>query len=197
MELASNIRRTKSKANYYMWVGVFCLIVFGVIGTIYVATDRIEYVWQWYKVPSAFVYHEPIPVEADIDGTVGSITVKGKETVIQVKGDSGEVVSYTAPEGELRVDEGDFVSMGDTLAIYKRWRPGILLQGLWITLEVSFFAIIFGILIGLIGGIARISHNPALKWSAIVYVEMIRGSPLLVQIFQLKLSFQKPYLEYH
>ena len=183
MELASNIRRTKSKANYYMWVGVFCLIVFGVVGTIYVATDRIEYVWQWYKVPSAFVYHEPIPVEADIDGPVGSITTKGKETVIQVKGDSGEVASYTAPEGELRVDEGDLVSMGDTLAIYKRWRPGILLQGLWITLEVSFFAIIFGILIGLVGGIARISHNPALKWSAIVYVEMIRGSPLLVQIF--------------
>jgi polar amino acid transport system permease protein len=54
---------------------------------------------------------------------------------------------------------------------------------MWITLKVSLYSIVFGILIGLIGGVARISTNPALKWSAITYVELIRGSPLLVQIF--------------
>ena len=37
--------------------------------------------------------------------------------------------------------------------------------------------------LGLMGGVARISKNPALKWTAITYVELIRGSPLLVQIF--------------
>ena len=183
MALASNLRRMKSKNTYYMWVGVFILLVFGVVGTFYVATMRIEYVWQWYKIPSAFVYHDEIPIESDIDGTVSSITSRGTETVIQVKGDTGETASYTAPEGEIRVIEGDLVFIGDPLAVYMRWRPGILLQGLWITLEASFFAIIFGIIIGLIGGIARMSDNPALKWSAMVYVEIIRGSPLLVQIF--------------
>ena len=55
--------------------------------------------------------------------------------------------------------------------------------GMWLTLKVSMYAIVFGILIGMLGGIARISKNPALKWSAITYVELIRGSPLLVQIF--------------
>jgi polar amino acid transport system permease protein len=54
---------------------------------------------------------------------------------------------------------------------------------MWITLKVSIFAIVLGLIIGLVGGIARISSNPALKWSAITYVEFIRGSPLLVQIF--------------
>jgi polar amino acid transport system permease protein len=34
-----------------------------------------------------------------------------------------------------------------------------------------------------LGGLARVSSNPALKWSAITYVEFIRGSPLLVQIY--------------
>jgi polar amino acid transport system permease protein len=48
---------------------------------------------------------------------------------------------------------------------------------------VSFIAIIFGIFIGLFAGLARIASNPALKWSAITYIELIRGSPLLVQIF--------------
>jgi len=44
-------------------------------------------------------------------------------------------------------------------------------------------AIIFGIIIGLFTGLARISDNPAFKWTAITYIELIRGSPLLVQIF--------------
>jgi polar amino acid transport system permease protein len=48
---------------------------------------------------------------------------------------------------------------------------------------VSLYSIVFGIILGLIGGVARISSNPTLKWSAITYVELIRGSPLLVQIF--------------
>ena len=57
------------------------------------------------------------------------------------------------------------------------------MEGLWLTLKVSLISIVFGIIIGLIGGLARISSNPALKWSAITYIELIRGSPLLVQIF--------------
>ncbi len=32
-------------------------------------------------------------------------------------------------------------------------------------------------------GLARISTNPAFKWLSITYIELIRGSPLLVQIF--------------
>jgi polar amino acid transport system permease protein len=60
---------------------------------------------------------------------------------------------------------------------------GILLQGLWLTLEVSVIAVLLGIVIGLFTGLARISANPALRWSAITYIEIIRGSPLLVQIF--------------
>jgi len=60
---------------------------------------------------------------------------------------------------------------------------GILLQGLWLTLEVSILAVFLGIIIGLFTGLARISKNPALRWTAITYIELIRGSPLLVQIF--------------
>jgi polar amino acid transport system permease protein len=51
------------------------------------------------------------------------------------------------------------------------------------TIKVSIIGIIFGILIGLFSGLARLSDNPCLKWLAITYIELIRGSPLLVQIF--------------
>ena len=97
--------------------------------------------------------------------------------------DAEEEESYNVPGGELRVSEGDFIFPGDVLGSFGKWRVGILLQGLWLTLKVSFIAILFGIAIGLFAGLARISKNPALKWSAISYIELIRGSPLLVQIF--------------
>jgi polar amino acid transport system permease protein len=80
------------------------------------------------------------------------------------------------------VDSGYYVYAGETLASYTRWKPGLMVVGLWITLKVSVIATILGIIIGIIGGLSRISSNPALKWSSIVYVEIIRGSPLMVQI---------------
>ncbi len=72
--------------------------------------------------------------------------------------------------------------MGDTIGVYEEGRKGLLVDGLIITIEVSIVSIIFGIFLGLFTGLARISTNPALKWSAITYIELIRGSPLLVQI---------------
>jgi len=49
-------------------------------------------------------------------------------------------------------------------------------------LKLSVIATIFGIIIGTIGGLSRVSSNPAFRWVTIAYVELIRGSPLMVQI---------------
>ncbi len=176
------VRRGMSNRKYYFWVGVFITVLISLLFLIYGATMRIDYVWGWHKLPKAFFYHEQVEIAAEIEGTVERISFEGEQAVITVKG-VGESESYTVPTEDIRVEENDFIYMGDTLATYGEWRPGIMVQGLWITLKVSIFSIIFGILIGIIGGIARISDNPALKWSAVTYVELIRGSPLLVQIF--------------
>jgi len=170
------------KGKYYFWIGVFAFIIFALVMVIYLATARIDYVWAWYKIPSAFLNHAEIEIRSEIQGVVEEITARNGEALITVQGDDG-TESYTVPTGDIRVDPNDFVYPGDTLATYREWRAGIMLQGVWITLKVSLFSIIFGILIGVIGGLARISDNPAAKWLAITYVELIRGSPLLVQIF--------------
>jgi polar amino acid transport system permease protein len=86
------------------------------------------------------------------------------------------------PATSINVEEGEMVSIGDILASYQKWKPGLLVIGLWITLQISVIATILGVIIGIIGGLARISSNPALRWTTIIYVEIIRGSPLLVQI---------------
>jgi polar amino acid transport system permease protein len=176
------VNRLKDRNYYYVWVGVFFLIIISIILSLYFSARQIDYTWRWYRIPQYFAYQEQVQIKSETDGEVESISKKGKEAVVRIKGIEG-VESYAVPASALRVEEGDQIYYGDPLAAYKKWQVGILMQGLWLTLKVSIIAIVFGILIGLFTGIARISSNPALKWSAITYIELIRGSPLLVQIF--------------
>jgi len=159
-------------------------MMFGLLGLMYYSATNIDYVWRWYRIPQYFISNETIEIRSEIQGEVLSITEKsGMSTIVIQDEYSNDKETYTAPTKSVLISEGDFISMGDVLGTVKEVRAGIMLLGLWITLKVSIIAIIVGILIGLIGGLARISDNPALKWSAITYIELIRGSPLLVQIF--------------
>jgi polar amino acid transport system permease protein len=176
------LKGLKHENIYYFWVVVFLLIIKGIVLALYFSALQIDYTWRWYRIPQYFAYEDQIETLSEIDGEVESISRKGKDAVVLVKG-LERTESYAVPESALQVEEGDQIYYGDPLASYKKWRVGILLEGLWLTLKVSVIAIVFGILIGLFTGLARISSNPALKWSAITYIEIIRGSPLLVQIF--------------
>jgi polar amino acid transport system permease protein len=168
-------------ASYNLWVGIFCVFMLLAAGVFYYATQKIEYIWRWNRVPIYFVYKEDIHVYSEMDGAVESITPRGKKSIITVKGPEGSM-SYTVPAESVDVEEGETISIGDILAKYQKWKPGLLVIGLWITLKISLISTILGIVIGIIGGLTRISSNPALRWVTIIYVEIIRGSPLMVQI---------------
>jgi len=58
----------------------------------------------------------------------------------------------------------------------------ILLQGAGLTIELAVLGIVFGILIGLVAALMRLSHTP-LRYIAHFYIWLIRGTPLLVQLF--------------
>ncbi|NLZ28153.1 MAG: amino acid ABC transporter permease [Firmicutes bacterium] len=60
-----------------------------------------------------------------------------------------------------------------------------LLQGAGITLKVSILAASFGLVIGSIMSLFRISNNFLLKAVSGIYVEVIRGTPLLIQVLYL------------
>jgi polar amino acid transport system permease protein len=181
MGKSKNKQPTLRPANYNLWVGVFCVIILIVAGAFYYATQKISYVWRWNRVPIYFAYKDDIHITSEIDGDVESITPGDKESIITIKGLS-ESESYNAPADSVDVEEGDMIFIGDTLASYQEWKPGLLIIGLWITLQISVIATILGVIIGIIGGLARISSNPALRWTTIIYVEIVRGSPLMVQI---------------
>jgi polar amino acid transport system permease protein len=55
-------------------------------------------------------------------------------------------------------------------------------DGIWITVELTILAFIFTLIIGLVGGIGRIAGNPVIKFISTLYVEVVRGVPLLVQL---------------
>ncbi len=59
----------------------------------------------------------------------------------------------------------------------------LLLQGAWVTLQITGVAVFCGVIIGLFVGIAELSSYKMLKIPAKIYVDVIRGTPLLVQIF--------------
>ncbi len=168
-------------ASYNLWVGIFCVFILVVAGVFYYATQKIEYVWRWNRVPIYFAYKDEVHIYSETDGDVESIMPQGKKSVITLKGLEG-TVSYTVPTEGVAVQEGEMISIGDTLAKYPKWKPGLLIIGLWITLKLSVIATILGVIIGIIGGLTRISSNPALRWTTIIYIEIIRGSPLMVQI---------------
>jgi polar amino acid transport system permease protein len=168
-------------ANYNRWVMVFCIGVLIFLGLFYYATQKIQYVWRWNRTPIYFAYQDDVIITSTIDGEVSSIQVKDKSATVTVTG-TGEEENFTMPAKSVLVTKGEFISPGDTLGSYKQWKPGLLVIGLWITLKISVLATILGVIIGIISGLMRISDNPALRWTSIFYVELIRGSPLMVQI---------------
>ncbi|TAA72591.1 amino acid ABC transporter permease [Planococcus salinarum] len=58
-----------------------------------------------------------------------------------------------------------------------------LLEGLQITLYIFFIAIIFGFLIGLLMALLRLSPFKILNWISKIFVDAIRGTPFIVQLF--------------
>ncbi|MFQ3545450.1 amino acid ABC transporter permease [Halobacillus rhizosphaerae] len=64
---------------------------------------------------------------------------------------------------------------------YIRVMP-FLLEGLKYTLLITIVGLIFGFILGAIFGLARLSNNKLIYGLATVYVEVVRGTPILAQI---------------
>lgn len=61
--------------------------------------------------------------------------------------------------------------------------PGLFLKGLWITIKMSFEAIIIGTILGIIFGILLTTKERIAKFAALFYVDVFRNTPVLVQLY--------------
>lgn len=68
-----------------------------------------------------------------------------------------------------------------------------LLEGLWVTVQISLIAVIISIGLGIILGMIMTSKNPAIKVLSKVYLEFIRIMPQLVLLFLVYFGMTKAF----
>ena len=58
-----------------------------------------------------------------------------------------------------------------------------LLQGLWMTIELTLVSLLIAAVLGLFFGLLSVSRTTFLRGISRVYIDIIRGTPLIVQVF--------------
>lgn len=64
--------------------------------------------------------------------------------------------------------------------VFQNWDA--ILQGILVTIALAFLAEIIGITLGLALSLLKIARSKVLSWPAQLYIDIFRGTPLLVQI---------------
>lgn len=62
-------------------------------------------------------------------------------------------------------------------------QPGLILQGLWITIKISGLSIFWGSLLGILIGLLMIGREPLARRFALIFVDIFRNTPVLVQLY--------------
>ena len=167
------------KKNNWMWHLLFVIALAAMCYSVYSASQKIDYTWQWNRVVPYIIDDSPRETFAEYDGTV-SINDSG---IITVEFDNGDPALIIDNADDVFVSDGDFVFSGDVISSVNQRSMGVLLQGLLMTIKLSLISLFFAVIIGLVAALMRISTNPLSRNFAFLYVEIIRGTPLLVQIF--------------
>jgi polar amino acid transport system permease protein len=63
------------------------------------------------------------------------------------------------------------------------WAFGPLIEGLGVTFQIAAVSLVSAFAIGLLAALMRLSNCLTARWAARVYLELIRNTPLLVQLF--------------
>lgn len=159
-------------------ISVLLLLGFG----LYYASLQVNYTWRWERLPQYLVITGGEDVAAPFDGTI-ALKGAGKTATVMITPLLGGAAQSVAGIDVLQVSDGEVVFAGNTLGKKSGYSAGPLLLGLLLTLQISSISLVFALALGLIAGLARVSSNLAARDLSSIYVELIRGTPLLVQLF--------------
>lgn len=173
----------KHKKAQWPWHGLTALVLVGLAASLYFATSMISYEWRWNRVPQYFAYQAEEAHRAAGYGTVQEIVRKGDTAVVTLRDEDGNDQVLEVDQASVQLSQGDDVAEGDLIGLTHHWAAGPLAWGLWTTVWISVASGVVGLVIGLFAGLCRLSSNPTLRDLSTVYVELVRGTPLLVQIF--------------
>ena len=71
-----------------------------------------------------------------------------------------------------------------TLREWRTYLP-LLLKGAVVTVEISLAAMLVAVVVGLVVVLARLYAIAPVRWLAVAYIEIMRGTPLLIQLFMI------------
>ncbi len=165
------------------WKLLLAVILLGAAAGTWGAVQKIDYQWRWNRVPQYFMYLAEEAQKTPFDGTVTSVVANGRDLTVTLTSATAEKAVFTVTADSFKAKAGEALFAGDTVGFAANWRFGPLMVGLWTTLWISAVSSVFGLILGLVTGLARVSKNITIRGLALVYVECIRGTPLLVQIF--------------
>ena len=165
----------KNKAFGHV-VAVAFYIIIGYL--LFLAASNINYIWKWTSVPKYFMYEQIETVEAPFDGTIhiqnGHLSIQGGDDSKEIQLEKGF---------QLLVKDGDSIYENDKIAQMSHMQKGPLIEGIIVTLKISALSALIAFSIGFLLAMMRISSYQFLKDIATIYIAIIRGTPLLVQIF--------------
>jgi len=168
----------KSKSGRVFGHGLYVLIMLILVGGIYFSGKTINYNWHWERLWPYVVNTEMQSIRAQSDG-VASVN----HHILTINFDHQNEHQIVKKYDQLAVGDGDLVFEGDTVAYLNDWQFGPIAKGLWVTVKISFISLFFAVVLGLVFGLMRVSKSIIARDLALTYVEIIRGTPLLVQIF--------------
>ena len=152
---------------------------FAIIGYLFfIAASNMNYIWSWSSMPKYFAYNDIQVVEAPVDGKL--LIQSGKYFVIN---DDDKIKLDITDSYKLNYKNNEDIYEGDEVASTSAWTLGPIGHGLIITLQISFLASIIAAIMAMTVALMRLSPYQVLKDIGTVYVAVVRGTPLLVQIF--------------
>lgn len=96
---------------------------------------------------------------------------------IQANGTYDELLeTYLGEDAQKEKDDEGFFSQ------LKQNSPA-LMSGLWTTTWISLVTIVIATVLGVLIGLMRVAHNKVLKGIAIIYIDLMRGVPMIVFVF--------------
>jgi polar amino acid transport system permease protein len=111
--------------------------------------------------------------------------------VAEIERRIGTIFKRIAPAKPLTIDPGWLLVLGSAAFVWAltALKPEpfgrifvFLLDGVLVTFRLTTVSFFFILLVGLLGGVGRISKNRIVNGIASLYVEIIRGIPLMVQL---------------
>ncbi|MBD2492237.1 ABC transporter permease subunit [Aulosira sp. FACHB-615] len=119
-----------------------------------------------------------------INDGLDKILKNGAYSQIYKKWFKAEAPSLPAKSPFANQVNGNKANIFTSLNVIWRAFP-LLLQGAFVTLQITVISVILGLVSGSLIGIIRLSQIKPVRWLARAYIDFFRGTPLLVQIFMI------------